>query len=50
MSDQSLGIIGRSNAEDSDHRHRHLLRPRRERPRRRRTAAKQNDEFAPSYA
>src|SRR5262245_6381226 len=45
MSDQSLGIIGRSNAEDSDHRHRHVLRSRRNRPRRRCAAY---NELAPS--
>jgi hypothetical protein len=34
--------------EEPDHRHRRLLRVRRERPRGR--AAEQDDEFAPSYA
>src|SRR5262249_53259172 len=36
-------------SEKPDHWHRRLLRPRRERPRRYRAAAKQDDEIAPSY-
>src|SRR5262245_39767399 len=48
---QALGNrFGRSDFEKSDHRHRRLLRARRERPRGRCTAAEQDDEFAPSYA
>src|SRR5262249_36363031 len=39
----------RSTAEEPDHRHRRLLRTRREWPRGRRAAAKQDDEIAPSY-
>jgi hypothetical protein len=42
---QSYGIIGRSDAKKANHRHRRLLRPCRERPRRR--AAEQRDELAP---
>ena len=43
------GAIERPTADKPDHRHRGLLRARRERPRRRRAAAKQDYEFAPSY-
>src|SRR5262245_25947984 len=39
-------LLGRSLVEEPDHRHRELLRPSRNRPRRRR-AAKQRDELAP---
>jgi hypothetical protein len=35
--------------EEPNHRHRRLLRPRRERPRRCRTADKQDDDIAPPY-
>jgi hypothetical protein len=45
-----VGPIGkRSAVEKSNHRHRRLLRPRRERPRRRR-AAEQRDELAPPHS
>jgi hypothetical protein len=37
-------------AREPDHRHRCLLRARHDRPRHRRAAAKQDDEFAPSHA
>jgi hypothetical protein len=46
---RACAISKRRAAEKSDHRHRRLLRARRERPRRCRTAAKQDDEIAPSY-
>jgi hypothetical protein len=42
--EQSRSAVG---VQESDHRHRGLLRTRRERPRRR--AAEQDDEIAPSY-
>jgi hypothetical protein len=45
---RQLGRLGRCSVEISDHRHRRLLRARRERPRCR-AAAKQDDEIAPSY-
>src|SRR5262245_58560499 len=45
----AYGTIERSTAEKADHGHRRLLRARRERPRSGRTAAKQDDEIAPSY-
>jgi hypothetical protein len=45
--DVARGAIGRSGAEPADHRHRRLLRARRERPREYRSAEKR-DEFAPS--
>jgi hypothetical protein len=41
--------MGRSGIDESDDRHRRLLRACRERPRSGRTAAKQDDEIAPSY-
>jgi hypothetical protein len=43
------GAIERPTTDKPDHRHRWLLRPCRQRPRRR-AAAKQDDKFAPSYA
>src|SRR6516165_9322255 len=42
-------IDWRRAAKESYHRHRRLLRARRERPSRRRAAAKQDHEIAPSY-
>src|SRR5262249_36581576 len=42
--------VGRRAAEKPDHRHGRLLRPRRKRPRRRRAAAEQRDEFAPFHS
>jgi hypothetical protein len=41
------GVTGRFALEESNRRHRRLLRPRRERPRRR--TAKQGDELAPLH-
>jgi hypothetical protein len=45
--DQVAECVGRAAANESDHRHRRLLRARRERPRDR--AAEQGDELAPSH-
>src|SRR6516225_6609165 len=47
---REIGVrLGRCISEKPHHRHRWLLRARRERPRRRRAAAKQDHEIAPSY-
>jgi hypothetical protein len=40
----------RSGTKKSDHRHRRLLRPRHERPRRRRAATEKGDELAPPHS